>query len=408
MIKKLQKKFLIITMCSIIAVVFLLIGFINYMNYVQVDSDNTLHIELLGDNGANVSFRDRGVNSLQGLEPPANSPEFAFETRFFTVLYDDANEIELVKLDFIAAVDYDEAVALAEDVSDSSKKTGYKGNYKFLVVNTDSGKMVIFLDCSKSLWNVRQFLVSSILVSCLGILLVFGLVLFFAKKAVAPIAESYEKQKRFITDASHELKTPLSIIGANTDVIEMEKGVSEWTQSTKNQIERLSSLTNNLVFLSRMEEESYLVTKENINLSKLICREFEEFKSTGIMLNKPIFLTIEDNIYYKGNTDTLKKLCSILCENALKYASEGSQIEVILRKSGKSIEFLMKNQTTELKEGNQDVLFERFVRADASRNSKIGGNGIGLSVANAIVKAHKGKISARSEDGHSLTIRVLL
>ncbi len=408
MIKKLQKKFLLITMCSIVAVVFLLIGFINYMNYIQVDKDNAVHIKVLGESGGSIPFRDREPDAIKGLVPPANSPEFAFETRFFTVRYDNTNQIKTVNLDFIAAVNYSEAVVLAKDVIDSAKDTGYVDNYKFQVIDTDMGKMIIFLDCTQSLWNVRQFLISSVLVSVLGILLVFSLVLFFSKKAVAPIAESYEKQKRFITDASHELKTPLSIIGANTDVIEMENGTSEWTKSTRNQIERLSSLTNNLVLLSRMEEENYLVSKENMDLSKLIYREFEEFKSTGIMLNKPLLLTIEDNIYYKGNVDTIKKLCSILSENALKYATEGNPIEITLKKNGKMIELIMKNQTINIKEGNQDILFERFVRADASRNSKIGGNGIGLSVANAIVKAHKGKISARSEDGHSLTIRVQL
>ncbi len=408
MIKKLQKRFLIITMCSVFIVVFLIIGIINVMNYVQIDRDNNTHMQIVIENKEGFFVREKVPIGFTKMTEPGNSPEAPFSIRYFIVTYNESGEIENVNLDNIAAIDYAEAVILSDEVMNGSKNTGYKENYKFEMVNTENGNMVVFLDCTRSLWNVRQFLIISMLVSGIGIVFVFLLVLFFSKKAVAPIAESYEKQRRFITDASHELKTPLTVIGANTEVIEMEFGNSEWTASTRNQIERLSKLTENLVLLSRMDEEKHEILKEKMNLSELVQKEFEEFRAVGKTVNKEFLMRIEKNIYYKGNSEKFKKLCTILGENAIKYASDNSTIEVILKTNGKNIEMSTRNQVSFIEKGNQDVLFERFVRADSSRNSKTGGHGIGLSVAKAIVLAHKGKISAISEDGKSLWIRIIL
>ena len=412
MIKKLQKRFLLITMTSVIMVVAILMSVINIMNYGQVKNDNDQQMNLIMDERNFRDMRDRTPDEIVvGFpEHPELPAETAFTVRFFSVELDSDGEVVMVNVDNIAAVDYDGALELAKEVLEEDRTEGYLDYYQYRIEKDlmNGNVRVVFLDCEVALTSAQQFLITSIFVSIAGIIFVFLIVIYFSKKAVAPIAESYDKQKQFITDASHELKTPLTVIGANTEIIEMEAGESEWTRSTRNQIERLAKLTENLVMLSRMDEESQEEIKEEIDLSDLISKEFEEFKAVGKMSNKEFELNVEKDIFYRGNVDKIKKLCSILGENALKYASKNSVIEVKLRKSGKNIVFYTKNQVDQIEKGNRNDLFERFVRADASRNSKTGGHGIGLSIAKAIVQTHKGKINAKSEDGKSLEITIVL
>lgn len=182
--------------------------------------------------------------------------EAPFDTRYFTVKVTDKNTIVSVNTGMIAAVSTEKAINYTNQLTEKNKTSGFIDNYKYTCVDTHDGKMYIFLDCERELSTFYNFLIVSILASVGGIILVYLLVLVFSKIVFKPVAESYEKQKQFITDASHEIKTPLTIIDASTEIIEMENGENEWTESIKNQVKRLTALTEKLVFLSRMDEES--------------------------------------------------------------------------------------------------------------------------------------------------------
>lgn len=184
--------------------------------------------------------------------------------------------------------------------------------------------------------------------------------LFWSKKIFRPVAESYDKQKRFITDACHEIKTPLTIIDANTEVIEMMSGESEWTKNTRDQVKRLTSLTNQMVALSRLDENS------------------------------------------------IRQLISILVDNAMKYAAMDAGVDVSLKRDGCKICFVLRNLTDGMKSGDQKVLFERFYRPDSSRNSETGGSGIGLSLTKSIVESHKGKITAVCDEKGYITFKIIM
>ena len=274
------------------------------------------------------------------------------------------------------------------------------------------------------------------------------MIYFFSGKILKPVSESYEKQKRFITDASHEIKTPLTIIDANTEVIEMMEGENEWTNSTRKQVARLTSLTEKLVFLSRMDEEATKLEMLEFSLSDAILDTAEPFKAIARTKGKKLTIDVIDGILYTGDEKTIRQLVSILLDNAMKYSGCSSvsfekdninkknlnktnlnkttqtqndcvtttgdtapEIELTMRPSGKNRIITVWNtvdETANIKKGRQDMLFERFYRTDTSHNSKTGGFGIGLSAAYAIVKAHKGKITAESKDGRSIKFTIVL
>lgn len=268
--------------------------------------------------------------------------------------------------------------------------------------------MIIFLDCRQDLDNFRTFALTSAAVSTLGLVAVFILVLIFSKIVFRPVEESYQKQKQFITDASHEIKTPLTIIDANTEVMEMESGENQWTKSTRNQIERLTALTQQLITLSRLDENENQVEKTLFSLSDAVYDSVQPFQTLANLQEKQIQMDLEENICFSGDEKSIRQMIGLLLENAVKYSKEKDRIYVSLKQKGKKIFFEVSNKAEGLTQGNYDVLFERFYRMDSSRNSETGGMGIGLSVAKAIVTSHKGKITAFSEDGEKFKVMVEL
>lgn len=254
MIKNLRRKFIGIAMSSVILVLFGIIGVINIANFRSVNENANARLAILAENDG-VFPRPGDGRGMKTSPRRDMSPEAPFDTRYFTVLLRQDHSVISVDTGRIAAVSTETATEYALELCEKGKTSGFLGNYKYLAVPKGEETLYLFLDCSRELSTFYAFLWASLAVSTVGILLVFALVLFFSKLAVKPVAESYEKQKRFITDASHEIKTPLTIIGANTEVLEMEHGSDEWTASIKKQVARLTALTEKLVFLSRMDEE---------------------------------------------------------------------------------------------------------------------------------------------------------
>lgn len=433
MIKELRRKFIAISMCSMAVVLFLLIGGINLVNYHNVNRTADARLDILAENEGHFPYNDTPRFSDKKFSeefPPSSelspqhpktqqffrkmSEEAPFETRFFTVTLKEDGSLVSVDTGKIAAISTQDACDYASLLWQKQSRQGYYDNYKYRAIPVsgtlgETNTLYIFLDCERELNAFEDFLIASTAASLLGIALVLGLVVFFSKILVKPVAESYEKQKRFITDASHELKTPLSIIDANVEVLEMEQGENEWTTSIHNQVKRLSSLTQKLVFLSRMEEENTsLFTMLDFSLSDAVEESAEPFKAVADTARKTLALDIAPNLSYCGDEAAIRQLVSLLLDNALKYASEEGDIRLALKESGKNKILTVQNTAEGLSIGKMDVLFDRFYREDASRNSSTGGFGIGLSVAKAIVTAHKGKISAKSEDGKSIVFTITL
>lgn len=422
MITKLRRKIIAIAMCSIGLVLFIIILGINIANYLNVCKNADMRIHLIANNGGQLPQNSKTENGIIRARPQGPdssgkpkderrilSPEAAFDTRFFTVTLLPNGQIKQIDTCKIAAISNDDASQYAQALYEKQKGSGFIDCYRYQAINMESGAtMYIFVNSERELNTFHTFQIASISISLAGLLVVFLLVVFFSRIMVKPIAESYQKQKRFITDASHEIKTPLTIIDANTEVLEMTEGENQWTKSTRKQIARLTSLTEKLVFLSRMDEASIPVEMLEFTISDAIIDTAEPFVPLAAACSKTLTLNIEPELIYYGNEGMIRQLVSLLLDNAIKYSNENGEISLLFRSHAKGCQLIIQNTVDYIKPGRHDELFERFYRPDSSRSKETGGFGIGLSVAYAIVNTHKGKISAKSDDGKSITFFVRL
>lgn len=430
MIRDLRKKFILVAMLSTMLVLAAIMGVVNISNYREMLKCADEMTELLAQNdgkfpeGPLPVEADKKANTLSGDEESTDTPpekpqgdknnksrfsaETPFETRYFMVTVNENGEITDYDLDWIAAVDEETAETYTQNIQTSNKTTGFQGIYRYRVIQTEEGQKYVFLDCRREISNFRAVLVTTIAVSVLGLAAVFVLVVIFSRMVFRPVEESIRKQKQFITDASHELKTPLTIIDANTEVLEMESGESQWTRSTRKQIQRLSGLVQQLVTLSRLDEEKGIEEKSEFCISDAVSDCVQPYEVLAQTREKNLTSDIEENLSYIGDERSIRQMVGILMDNAIKYSSENGNITLKFQKNGKKILLEVYNDAENLPTGKLDVLFERFYRLDSSRNSATGGSGIGLSVAKAIVQAHKGKITAENKNGKGLKITVIL
>ena len=268
---------------------------------------------------------------------------------------------------------------------------------------------ITFLDCGREFSSFRSFLLISACMALAGYGAFFFVILFFSKRLLRPITESYEKQRQFITNAGHEIKTPLAIINADVDVLTMEYGENEWLEGIQAQVKRLTGLTNDLVYLSRMEETEEKLQMIEFPFSDVVSETAQAFQGIVQATGKQFQCRVEPMLSLNGNEKSIRQLVNILLDNAMKYSSEGGKVALSAERQGRYIQLSVWNTTiVPVEKQNLSHIFERFYRLDSSRSTQTGGYGIGLSVAKAIASAHNGKISAATQDGHSLQILVQL
>ncbi|MGI5888619.1 MAG: sensor histidine kinase, partial [Oscillospiraceae bacterium] len=241
------------------------------------------------------------------------------------------------------------------------------------------------------------FLKGALLVGGASYILLFVLIYFVSKKAVRPMAENLALQKRFITDAGHELKTPLSVISANDEAIETIYGKNEFTSNIKDQVKRMTELVQRLLVLAKMEEENIVVTFVDFSLSDTVLETAEPFRAAAENTGKKFEVDVQPGITCHGDERSIRELVSILTDNAVKYCDEGGTIKVSAYPSGKKGAIDVSNTSAETDGEEISKLFGRFYRADESRSRDSGGFGLGLSIAQAITESHKGTISAFKE-----------
>lgn len=411
MIKTLRIKFVVVSMLSLILVLTVIMGTLYVLNYRRItrDADNLLSI-LLDNNGTFPKPDSQKADGPDQERPKQEiSPEAPYATRYFTVrLSTEDGSVLSVDTGKIAAVDESQASDYAARLWISGKSQGFVDTYRYGVREGSDETLYAFLDCRQDLSTFRSFLISGGLICFLGLASVLVLLIFFSGRVVAPVAESYARQKCFITDAGHEIKTPITIIDADAEVLTAEIGDNEWVRDIQAQTRRLASLTQDLIYLSRMEEGANSMTMIDFPFSDMVSETVSSFHAPAMTGNKQLHVQIRPMISIRGDEKALRQLVTVLMDNALKYCPEHGDIYVHLEHYGKNVQLTITNTASNISRNQLPHLFERFYRGDASHSSQTKGYGIGLSIARAVTAAHRGRIAASSSDGHSLTITVTL
>lgn len=428
--RRLRRKFILVAMGAVTVVLTLIIAGINIVNYSHVCkmADARLDYILAGKGGIDWEDESRtdpgnGGDASAGMVADGNragarvghfegmTAESPFDTRYFTVTLAEGQVVD-VNTDRIAAVGAKRASRIALRLYSRGLTSGFSDNYRYTTTVQGDETTYVFVDCSRELSSFHSFLGASVAISCIGWLAVLAIVAVASGAVIRPMVESYSKQKRFITDASHEIKTPLAVIDTANEVQEIESGESEWTQSIHEQVARLTALTERLVFLARMDEGSAGFTMASIDLTEAVDKAAAPFESVAVSRGKRLSTSIATGVRTHADASAVTQVVELLLDNATRYASEGSVIELSLRAvsrgAGKgSAELVVSNVVDELPEGDLDRLFDRFYRADVSRSSKTGGSGVGLSVVRAIAEAHGGSASVCGH-GNQITFTVRL
>ena len=404
MIKRLRWRFIRIAMISISSVMLVFCLIVNIANLVSVNSDLDDMLRMIAENEGTIPQMPHGDPNGGDMAPenPPNgkfTPETPYSTRFFVLRYTSDGTLVLADLDKIAAVDESDADKYLDIALAHSEGIHYTDGYRYLVKDDGDGRyMAIFLDCHDEMKNVMTTLIlsSAAAVVCIGI--VYFVVQLFSRRAIDPVVRASEKQKQFITDASHELKTPITVIATCLTVLEMETGKQKWIDKARAQNEKLKSLVESLVTLSRMDEDESPLKFEHFSASGAISETAESFREFAKSAGHELHVTVEPDIDYLGDEYAVRQLVSILLDNAVKYATPDTPIEFLLARARHGIVITVKNKCDGMDPAETAKLFDRFYRPDKSRTSSTGGFGIGLSIARSIAEGHRGSITASVTD----------
>ncbi|MDN5268826.1 sensor histidine kinase [Streptococcus vestibularis] len=407
MFRRLRLQFIMITSLAILFILIFTVGIINTVRSFQTEQEISKVLNTLTEN--NGSFgKIKKIETNQGREIPSDS------FRFFSLTLSD-DKVVSQDTSHTSLINDEEAARYALTVSRLTNNLGTirekNINLSYQVSKVSKDKiLVVFLDTS-SYYNSSQALFSlSILLSLFAFIFFVVIVSALSGIVIRPFIRNYEKQRRFITNAGHELKTPLAIISANTELQELMTGENEWTKSTNDQVARLTNLVNSLVALSRLEEQPDMVLQD-VDFSYITEDAAEDFKGPVVRDGKSFVMDIAPDIHVKAEEKSLFELVTLLVDNANNYCDPEGSVTVRLRQIGrtrKRARLEVSNTYKEGKEVDYSKFFERFYRIDESRNNKEhSGFGIGLSMAQSMVKLFKGRIFT-SYKNDTITFTVIL
>lgn len=399
MIRSLRRKFILIAMLSLTGTVAVLCSAICIGNHCIAARRADRAIELLYQNHGEFPGPDAPVDPAAAFRFQVTM-ETPFETRYFIAEITGRQEIRSVNTDHIAALDRQTVAESINRIVSSERDHGYVDYYRFKVFqNEEGGSTIIVLDCFLQIQAAYNMLRVTLAVSAACVLIVFILLLFFSRKAIRPFAENLERQRQFVTDASHELKTPLAILSANMGLLEDTYGGNKWLESARAQVFRLDKLIKNLVELARTEEAVKEELVSLFSVSEIAQAGADAFQPMAESEGKTLTAGIAADILLRGIQDDLFRLFTILLDNAVKYCDPGGDIRFTLSQRGRNIYISISNPCEGLEASQLPRYFDRFYRADSSRARATGGYGIGLSTAKAIVTRHRGHISNRYDKG---------
>ena len=399
MIGSLRRKFISISMISIF-IVFSCI-FISLMVFTKIQTNRSVDmlVDTISSNDGVFPKFDPSKQRMPVQMPYSDviTEETQFSTRFFSVWLDDEKQIVNTNMDSVSTITEQDVEDYTDKVLKRGKERGWIGDYRYRIMDTENGTTVVFVNGNTYNNTSNRLLFTALLVLLGSASLILILTVVVSKRAVRPVAESYEKQRQFITDANHELKTPLTLILSNLDIVESELGKNEWLDDIRSEGERMGLLINQLVTLSRMDESTDSVMREEFNLSSAVADTVSEFESFAEERSHTLTSSINPSVYYYGDESLIRRLTAILLDNAIKYCDAGGNIQLSLICRRHPV-LTVENTYQDVDKLELNRLFDRFYRADKARTFS-GSFGIGLSIAQSIVKSHKGNIAAYRKSG---------
>ena len=409
MIKKLRLRFIISALLSILFVLAATIAAINISNYMKTEKESGRILNMITEHEHKDAQARMGIisetgGSYGGFSGKPRENDTRNREHYFTVILSNEGEIWYSNYDHIFTIEKETAQAMAIEVFNGAATSGKEGNLRFKkekIVDktpymTVESTYVSFVDMSERMNSFEEFLKNSIIISSVSFAVIAALIIISSHIVFKTSEESYRKQKAFITNASHELKTPLTIINTDVEILKMDNGDNEWTESISDQVRRLTTMTNQLVTLSRLDEDSMSNYPLNsLSLTEIAKESVNAFAPTFEKNGFKFTSEIDDDLMIKGNKNLLNELFYIFMDNALKYAKEKGEISLTVKKNKNRTEINFVNDIED-KEVDINQLFERFYRSPHSNKKE--GSGIGLSIAKEIVDLHKAKITASIKD----------
>ena len=407
MVKKLRRKFIIIATIGVIIIVTGALGVINTISYMRMEAEVETVLSYISQNDGKVpAFTTSKESSWFGESDwSRNTPEFSYQIRYFSIRVNAEGYAKDINIANIAAFTKEEAIQYARMVVKEGKPEGFfeknRASYGYMITKKDDGSyLIVIIDCTRDFAAVRTFMRYSLWFGLGCIILYVVILASLCNVAIKPFIRNIENQKRFITNAGHELKTPIAIISANTEALELISGKSQWTENILKQVQRLSKLINDLIVLSKMDEQKQELVIENVNVSDVAAAVADSFQTIVQENKKSLTCHIAPDVYIRSDAKMLYTLINILTDNAVKYCDDGGVIDVsvaAVKKKGAVI--AIANDYADGANTDYSHFFERFYRGDESHNSKKAGYGIGLSMAEELAQLLKGKLAVAYKDG---------
>jgi two-component system sensor histidine kinase CiaH len=427
-IERIKKKFILTAMISFLTVMLFIAGCIYIANLIitrhqirrvfdYIEANDGVLPERTSKNSKkqdtseelpDLTYNDDSdlisdIASLFGITNDNRSPEFYYSTRYFAVIFDKYDNATTVITSHIASVDDESAEQSARAILKRFIKFGAYGDFYYNVhKRSDGSRIVTVLDCSTQIAMSRRIVFVSIFLIGIGMLISFLIIRIWANKIVQPEIKNAEMQKAFITDASHELKTPLAVIRANTEMLEMSGVSNEWTESTLRQVKRLTGLIQNLVTITRAQEKDAKEDRVPTDITAAVSDTVSTFMPVASQDGKTMTEKIEPDVTMMAHEGDIRQLSTILIDNAIKYCDEKGNISVVLETRGRraqNIVLMVSNSYADGADVDYSKFFARFYRGDKSHNTDKGGYGIGLSIAESLMNRYHGDIDASYADG---------
>ena len=428
MIKRRQRRMILLVLCGLLLASAGMVAAINWINWNSLETQAHGILDLLAENdGQRPLTLDMERKDFDGQEPPAPLDEERDRNAFFRDRKNrgDLRSATSLSSYFTAELDEngavcawfsdraelytDEGIAdLADQIVSAGKDSGRIDTQFYRLADRETGKLLIVVDQSLALQDARRVLRLTLLLAVAEDALLSLGAIWLIRRMVKPVDEAMEKQKQFVWDASHELKTPLAVISANAEVLESEVGPSKPLEYIQSEVRRTDQLVQSLLTLARMEKGSVQAQHVPFDLSHTVLSVALPFESAIFEAGKQLNTEVPDGIAYTGDPEMIKQLCVILLSNAQKYSDAHGLITLSLEARGDRRILKVHNTGPAIPEEAQQKIFDRFYRVDSSHNREIEGNGLGLAIAQSIVKEHKGKIAVASREGEGTTFTVML